>query len=187
VLELGYAYLSSISVNDIFQQQLVELAEQLHESCSAGVLDGHDVIFVARGRTSYPRVMTLALSVGTRIPAYLTAIGRVVLADLPDDELEEYLRTAEFQKETPNTVADPAELRNEILNVRAKGYCVLDQEIEIGILAAAVPVRQPNKPTIAISVAAHASRVSVQAIGKNYLPALKETAQELERVLRQRN
>lgn len=187
VLELGYAYLSSISVTDIFQQQLAELAENVHESCSAGVLDGHDVVFVARAQTTYPRVMTLALTVGTRIPAYLTALGRVLLAELPDDKLDEYLRTAKLQKETSNTIADPEELRDEILGVRASGYCVMDQEIEIGVRAAAVPVRQPNKPTIAISLAVHASRESVRSIQRNYLPPLQETADELERVLRLRN
>jgi IclR family pca regulon transcriptional regulator len=186
VLEFGYAYLSSISANDIIQQQLLELAERLRESCSAGVLDGHDVVFVARARTSFPRVMTLALSVGTRIPAYLTAIGRVLLADLPDNELDEYLRTAQLHKETEKTITDRAKLRNEIFDVRSTGYSITDQEIEIGIRAA-VPVRQPNRPTIAISVATHASRESVRSIEKNYLPPLREAADELQRVLPLRN
>ena len=142
VLELGYAYLSSILVDRLVHRQLLQLADQLHESCSAGVLDGHDVVFVERAQTSHPRVMTLALHVGTRIPAYLTALGRVLLAELPDNRLDEYLRTTELRKETENTVSDPAELRAQILGVRAKGYFIMDQEIELGIRAAAVPVRR---------------------------------------------
>jgi IclR family transcriptional regulator, pca regulon regulatory protein len=187
ILELGYSYLSSISVDEILQQELLRLAERLHESCSAGVLDGHDVVFVARAQTSYPRVMTLALTVGTRIPAYLTALGRVLLADLPEDQLDEYLRTAELHKQTQNTVSDPEQLRKQILGVRAKGYCIMDQEIEMGVRAAAVPVRRTNKPTIAISVASHASQQSVSAIESKFVPPLQETAAELDRLFRLQN
>jgi IclR family transcriptional regulator, pca regulon regulatory protein len=180
MLELGYAYLSSISIDRIVQQRLLGLADRLHESCSAGVLDGRDVVFVARARTTHPRVMTLALSVGTRIPAYLTALGRVLLAELPDDELDDYLHKAELRKHTENTISDLAGLRAEILTVRAKGYCITDQEIETGIRAAAVPVRRTNGPTLAISVASHASRASLSSIEANFVPPLRGTAAELE-------
>jgi IclR family pca regulon transcriptional regulator len=147
------------------------------------VLDDHDVVFVARAQTSHPRVMTLALHVGTRIPAYLTALGRVLLAELPEEELDRYLRTAELHKETANTVSDPAELRAQVLSVRAKGYCIMDQEIEIGIRAAAVPVRRPDGSALAISVASHASRHSLSHIEANFVPSLQETAAGLERLL----
>ncbi|WP_433365575.1 IclR family transcriptional regulator domain-containing protein [Streptosporangium sp. CA-115845] len=187
ILELGYSYLSTMSVDRIFQIQLHDLAEQLHESCSAGVLDGHDVVFVARAQTSYPRIMTLALSAGTRIPAYLTAIGRVLLAELSDDELDEYLSTATFRQETDRTVSDPNRLRDVIAAVRSQGYCIMDQEIETGICAVSVPVRQPNRPTMGISVAAHATRTSIQTIEREHLPALRETGAEIERILRLRN
>jgi IclR family pca regulon transcriptional regulator len=183
VLELGYAYLSSIAIDRLVHRQLLQLADQLHESCSAGVLDGHDVVFVERAQTSHPRVMTLALHVGTRIPAYLTALGRVLLAELPDERLEEYLRTTELHKETANTVSDPQVLREQIRAVRAKGYCILDQEIEIGIRAAAVPVRRPEGPTLAISVAVHASRHPLSYIETNFVPPLLETGAGLERLL----
>jgi IclR family transcriptional regulator, pca regulon regulatory protein len=183
VLELGYAYLSSISVDRLVHRQLLQLADRLHESCSGGVLDGHDVVFVERAQTSHPRVMTLALHVGTRIPAYLTALGRVLLAELPDERLDDYLRTTELRKETANTVSEPAELRAQILGVRAKGYCIMDQEIEIGIRAAAVPVRRPEGPALAISVASHASRHSLSFIETEFVPPLLETAAGLERLL----
>jgi IclR family pca regulon transcriptional regulator len=187
VLELGYAYLSSMAIDEFLQHQLVALAERLHESCSAGVLDGHDVVFIARAETSYPRVMTLALTVGARVPAYLTALGRVLLAELPDDQLADYLRTAELHKETARTVADPAKLHQEIMSVRRTGCCLMDQEIELGVRAAAVPVRRPGKPAIAISAAAHASQESTESIEANFLPALRETAGEIESAGRFRN
>jgi IclR family pca regulon transcriptional regulator len=184
VLELGYAYLSSISVDRLVHRQLLQLADQLRESCSAGVLDGHDVVFVERAQTSHPRVMTLALHVGTRIPAYLTALGRVLLAGLPDDELDEYLRTAELRRETANTVIEREELHEQILSVRTKGYYIMDQEIEIGIRAAAVPVRRPEGPGLAISASSHASRHSLSYLEANFVPPLLQTAAGLEKLLK---
>lgn len=187
IMELGYAYLSSVAVDEFLQQRLVELADVLHEPCSAGVLDGHDVVFVARAETSHPRVMTLALKVGQRIPAYLTALGRVLLADLPDEQLADYVRTAELHKETERTIVDPAQLHNEILSVRKAGYCLTDQEIDVGVRAAAVPVRRPNKPTLAISTAIHANRGTMQTMAANVAPALLEAAAEIEQAIRLRN
>jgi IclR family transcriptional regulator, pca regulon regulatory protein len=187
ILELGYSYLSTMSVDSVFQVQLHDLAEKLQESCSAGVLDNHDVVFVARAQTSFPRIMTLALSVGSRVPAYLTAIGRVLLAELDDDTLDEYLRTAVFLRETERTITDPDRLREVVMGVRGQGYCVMDQEIEAGVCAVSVPVHQPNRPTMGISVAVHASRTSVEAIERDYLPALLETAAGIERILSMRN
>ncbi len=179
-LELGYAYLSAISVDQRLQRRLVTLAERLHESCSAGVLDGHDVVFVARAETTYPRIMTLALKVGARLPAYLTALGRVLLAQLPDDELDAYLRTAEFHKETARTITDPAQLRDTLVTVRRTGYCTMDQEIEPGIRAAAVPVHRAGRPLLAISAATHASRQSMETIETKFVAALSAAAADIE-------
>lgn len=183
VLELGYAYLSTLSVDDIFQKLLQELAENLHESCSAGVLDGNDVVFVARAQTTYPRIMTLALSVGTRIPAYITALGRVLLSGMSDEELDAYLETAHFQRETARTITDPSQLREAIEQVREQNYRVMDQEIENGVCAAAVPVRHANRPLMSISVATHAAGTSIETLRENHLPALQATATEIERIL----
>jgi IclR family pca regulon transcriptional regulator len=186
ILELGYSYLSTISIDHVVQSELHSVAEQLRESASAGVLDGHDVVFVARAHTSYPRIMTLALSVGMRIPAYLTALGRVLLAELDDDRLDDYLHTSVFERETDRTVTDPEQLRQVISTVRNDGYCLMDQEIETGVCAVAVPVRQANRPTIAISVAAHASRTSIETMRHEHLPAIQHTAAEIERILSMR-
>lgn len=181
-LELGHAYLASIGINPALQRLLLDLAESVRESASVGVLDEHDVVFVARAETTSPRVMTLALSVGDRAPAYLTAIGRVLLADLPGPELDSYLRTVDFRKRTPKTKAATGSLRRELLKVRRQGYSVVDQEIETGVLAAAVPVRRPGKPTIGISVAAHASHHSAESMEVDFLPVLRRTAVEIQRI-----
>jgi IclR family pca regulon transcriptional regulator len=183
VLDLGYAYLSSISINDIFQQHLAELADRLHESCSAGVLEDNDVVFVARARTTHPRMMTLAVSVGSRLPAHLSAIGRTLLAELPDDELEQRLRQVDLHQETERTLHEVRTLMAEIRRVRADGYCVIDQEVEAGIVAAAVPVRRANQPTVGISVAMHNSRASLDTLRNEYVPVLRSAAADLESVL----
>ena len=183
VLEIGLAYLSTLSIDDLYREQLRELAEEVRESCSAGVLDGTDVVFVARAQTSHPRVMTLALSVGARIPAHLTALGRVLLADLPADELDAYLEQVELRAVTERTVISPDALREVIRAVGEEGYCIVDQEIEWGVRAAAVRVRRPGKPQLAISIAAHASSSTIETFREVYLPALRRTARDIERVL----
>jgi IclR family pca regulon transcriptional regulator len=182
VLELGYSYLAACSVDDLLQGRLFEVAEQVRESCTAAVLDGHQAVFVARALTTHPRVTMLALTVGTRVPAYLTAAGRVLLADLADAELEDYLVTADFRQATPLTVANGDDLRRNIRAIRDQGYCILDQEIELGMRACAVPVRRPGRPTLAISVSSHASRGTVESVRRDHLPALEEAARELVKV-----
>ena len=182
ILELGYSYLSATSVDDLLQSRLFEVAEHVRESCTAAVLDGHEAVFVARAQTTQPRVTMLALTVGTRVPAYLSAPGRVLLADLGDDELEEYLSTEALTQATPRTVAGVDDLRRSIHAIRATGYCVLDQEIELGMRACAVPVRRPGQPGLAISVSSHASRGTVESVRRDHLPPLEEAARELEKV-----
>jgi IclR family pca regulon transcriptional regulator len=182
ILELGYSYLSAASVDDMLQGRLFEIAEHVRESCTAAVLDGHEAVFVARAQTTHPRVTMLALTVGTRIPAYLTAAGRVLLAEIGDDELEDYLSTEAFRQATPRTVANGNDLRENIRAIRGQGHCVLDQEIELGMRACAVPVRRPGRPALAISISSHASRGTVESVRRDHLPALEEAARELEKI-----
>lgn len=183
VLDLGYSYLSSISVSDIFQQQLAEVADRLHESCSAAVLEDTEVVFIARARTSHLRMMTLALSVGSRLPAHLTAIGRVLLAELSDEVLDDRLRRVDLNRRTERSLYNVEDLKEEIRRVREQGYCVIDQEFEVGVLAAAVPVRRPGRPTVGISVAMHGSRGSSELLRTEAVPVLQDAASELEQVL----
>lgn len=180
VMELGYAYLSSVATDELLQTRLTELAEQFHEHCSAGVLDGQDVLLVARAETTYPRIMTVALTVGQRVPAHLTALGRVLLAQLSGPELDNYLRFAELRSQTTHTIVDRATLRKEINNVRRAGFCVTEHESDMGICAAAVPVCRPNKPVMAISVATHASRATAQSVTAEFVPALRRAAAEIQ-------
>ncbi len=173
VLQLGYAYLSSFSLAEIAQDHLEETAEKLHESCSASVLDGPDIVYVARASTN--RIMTIGLSVGTRLPAYCTSMGRVLLAALEQDQLEEYLAHADLRARTGHTITDPDQLRRELDKVRAQGWCLLDQELEDGVRSVAVPIRDGSGRTVAaINTSAHATRVTLATLRESFLPRLRE-------------
>jgi IclR family transcriptional regulator, pca regulon regulatory protein len=179
VLELGYAYLSGLSLPEVAAPHLEELAARLHESSSVSVLDGHHIVYVARVATK--RIMTVAISVGTRFPAYATSMGRVLLAALTDSELDTYLAEATFEPLTARTVTSPDRLRVIVREVARQGYAIVDQELEEGLRAVAAPVRgAPGIGTAAINVSAHASRVSMVAMRAEILPALLETARQIE-------
>jgi IclR family transcriptional regulator, pca regulon regulatory protein len=179
VLELGYAYLSGLALPEVAAPHLEELVARLHESSSISVLDGHQIVYVARVPTK--RIMTVAISVGTRFPAYATSMGRVLLAALPDEEFERYLAEATFERLTSRTVTNPARLRAIVREVAGQGYAIVDQELEEGLRAVAAPIRgAADVGTAAINVSAHASRVSMVALRGQILPALLETARQIE-------
>jgi IclR family transcriptional regulator, pca regulon regulatory protein len=179
VLELGYAYLSGLELPDVAAPHMEELVARLHESSSISVLDGGHVVYVVRVPTK--RIMTVAISVGTRFPAYATSMGRVLLAALPPEDRERYLADAPFPPLTDRTVTDGGELRELLAQVAEQGYALVDQELEEGLRAVAVPIRgAPDVGTAAINVSAHASRVSVAAVHEHILPALRETAAQIE-------
>jgi IclR family transcriptional regulator, pca regulon regulatory protein len=179
VLELGYAYLSGLALPEVAAPHMEELVARLHESSSITVLDGHQIVYVVRVPTK--RIMTVAISVGTRFPAYATSMGRVLLADLPAEELERYLAEETFEPLTAHTVTSPARLREIVREVAAEGYAIVDQELEEGLRAVAAPIRgAADVGTAAINVSTHASRISMDAMRDQVLPALLETAREIE-------
>jgi IclR family pca regulon transcriptional regulator len=179
VLALGYAYLSSFSVAQIAQPHLEDLAEELHESCSVSVLDGDDLVYVARASAN--RIMTIALTVGTRLPPYPTSMGRVLLAHLPAGELEAYLGRAELRKLTERTVVDPAELRTILATVRSQGWAAVDQELEAGVRSISVPIQDSSgKVVAAINASAHAARVPMRTLEKEFLPRLLDSARQID-------
>jgi IclR family transcriptional regulator, pca regulon regulatory protein len=179
VLALGYAYLSSFSVAQIAQPHLEDLAEELHESCSASVLDGDDIVYVARASAN--RIMTIALTVGTRLPPYPTSMGRILLASLPEEELDAHLRRTELRKLTERTVVDETELRQILAKVAAQGWAAVDQELEAGVRSIAVPIRDSSGRVVAaINASAHAARVQMRTLEKQFLPRLLNAAQQID-------
>lgn len=179
VLELGFAYLSSLSLPEIAEPHLEALVAEVNESSSVSVLDGQDVVYVARVPTS--RIMTVVISVGTRFPAYATSMGRVLLAGLTDPELEAYLGAVDLAPLTTRTVSSIAALRGEITRARSQGFALVNQELEDGLRAIAAPIRDRTGRIIAaLNVSAHASRTSLEVMRRDLLPPLLKTAARIE-------
>ena len=182
VLSLGYAYLSGLSLPGIAEPHLEWLVREVHESSSLSVLDGHDIVYVARVPTS--RIMTVAINVGTRFPAYPTSMGRVLLAGLEEASLEEHLATLELRRFTEHTVASLDDLRARVAETREQGYALVDEELEHGLRSLAAPVRNRHgKVVAAVNVSSHISRISRisrDAALSELLPPLLRTAGEIE-------
>jgi len=180
VLELGYTYLSLMSFPQVATPHLTALSDHVHETTSLAVLDGDDIVYVVR--VGARRVVASGLTVGTRLPAYLTSHGRVQLAARTDEELDAYLSRVRLEPRTAQTVTDPARLRVLLLEVRAQGWCLVDQELEEGVTSIAVPVRDALGAVIAsVNVGTHSRRLPPAALKEIALEPLRETARQVER------
>jgi IclR family pca regulon transcriptional regulator len=178
VLELGYAYLSSLSLPEVAEPHLEALVAEVHESSSMSVLDGTDIVYVARVPVS--RIMTVAISVGTRFPAYATSMGRILLAGLPDDELPAHLPRQPLAPLTSRTIGSVDALRTELARVRTQGWALVNQELEEGLRAIAAPVRDPSSRVVAaVNVSAHATR-TLESMRRDLLPRLLATTAKIE-------
>jgi IclR family pca regulon transcriptional regulator len=179
VLELGYAYLSSLTLPDLAEPHLERLVAQVGESSSLCVLDGDDIVYVARVPTS--RIMTATITVGTRFPAHVTSVGRVILAQLPDEELDARLARADLRPLTDRTLVSADQLRAELRRVRRQGYAVVDQELEKGLRSVAAPVRDRDGEVVAgVNIPVHAGRNSVESVRRDLLPHLLATVARIE-------
>jgi IclR family pca regulon transcriptional regulator len=182
VLELGYAYLSSLSLPEVAAPHLERLVAEVHESSSMSVLDGDDIIYVARVPTA--RIMTVAINVGTRFPAYATSMGRVLLAALPPADRAAYLGRVRLERLAPRTITSAEGLRAELERVHDQGYAIVDQELEAGLRSVAAPVRDRSGTTVAaINVSVHASRTTMDGIRRKLVPPLRAAAAAIERDL----
>jgi IclR family transcriptional regulator, pca regulon regulatory protein len=183
VLDLGYAYLSGLGLPDIAEPHLERLAAEVRESSSVSVLDGDDIVYVARVPTS--RIMRVAINVGTRFPAHATSMGRVQLAALSETELDAYLARADRRRLTQHTLTDADALRRELVRVRAQGWALVDQELEEGLRSVAAPIRdRTGRVVAAVNVSAHASRATKETVRRVLLPPLLATAEHIEADLR---
>jgi IclR family pca regulon transcriptional regulator len=183
VLELGYAYLSGLGLQEVALPHMEALVASVNESSSISVLDDTEVVYVVRVPTR--RIMAITLAVGTRLPAYPTSMGRVLLAALPEAELERRLARTEIRPLTPRTVADEDQLRAWLARARQDGFAMVDQELEVGVRSAAAPIRDSSGAVVAaLNVSAHASRTSMTALRREILPQLLATAAAIELELR---
>ena len=183
VLALGHSYISSMPLATAAQPILEHFSRLMHESCSIATLDGLDIVYVARANVT--RIMAIDLGVGSRLPAFCTSMGRVLLAHLPPDELESFLARIQFTRYTERTIVTVDKLRPVLRLVLRNGYSIVDQELELGLRSMAVPIQNPSgKVVAAVNVGAHAQRVSNQDMLNKFLPHLRAAAQELCMLLR---
>lgn len=178
-LELGFSYLASKSLTQIAQPHLQRLAQQIGESCSVLEYADGSIIYIAR--VTVNRLVGANLAVGSALPAYCTSAGRILLAALPDAALANYLSKTTFRKLTPKTVVSPASLRREIDRARKSGWYLINEELEIGARALAVPLRGADGKTVAaINVSCYAGRVTAEKMRSDFLPEMLRASRAIE-------
>ena len=183
ILELGHAFLSSMRLPAIVQPHLERLTDSAHESSSVAVLDERDIVYVAR--VARQRIMTVVINVGTRFPAYATSMGRVLLANLPSDELDHYLDRHEREAFTSHTITDRGRLVTELTKVRDQGWALVDQELEEGLRSIAAPIRDRTGVVVAaINLSASSRRGEATEVVEHLLPLLLDAATAIDDDLR---
>ncbi|MFJ7849980.1 IclR family transcriptional regulator C-terminal domain-containing protein [Peribacillus sp. NPDC097206] len=181
-LTLGYAYISSKNIWNMAYPIMREFVAQIGESSSISVLDGTEIIYVARVPTK--RIMSINLDVGSRLPAYATSMGHVLLANLQKDELEKRLDQITLQSFTEKTIADKQQLLSTLDQVREMGWGGVDQQFEEGLRSIAVPIKNSEGQVIAaINCSAHAGRISEEVLQEEFLPLLLDTAAKISRAI----
>ena len=184
VLDIGYAYLSSLNVQQIAQPYLEALSERVHESVSVTALDGADIVYVARVPTK--RIMTISLGLGSRLPAYCTSMGRVLLAELAPEDLAGAL-PERLERHTEHTVTSVADLAVVLKQVRAQGWALVDQELEMGLRSVAAPLRDSSgRAVAAMNVSTQVARTPMEELHERFVPELVTTAGQISEALAKR-
>jgi IclR family pca regulon transcriptional regulator len=182
ILDLGFAYLSSMPIWNLAEPVMEQLVAQVKESCSAAVLDGTDIVYVLRVPTH--KIMRNTLGVGSRLPAYCTSMGRVLLADLPDEELLRRLKASRPKALTRHTVTDPDALLAKVQQVRRQGWSLVNQELEEGLISLAAPITNRAGRTIAaLNISGQANRTNARVAQEKLLPALLQAARAISQRL----
>lgn len=185
LLELGYSYLSSLPLWKVAEPVLTKLVGELGESCSIAVLDIPDIVYVAR--VAVKRIVTSDVSIGTRLPAFATTMGRVLLAGMPPDDFESYLSETEFRPITRFTVTDRDELRTLVRTAGERGYALMDEEFEIGLRSIAVPIHDSaGRVVAALNVSTQSSRTDFRSLTRKFLNPLLQGSRSITVSLPQR-
>jgi len=182
ILDLGFAYLSSMPIWNVAEPVMEALVEQVKESCSAGVLEGTDIMYVLRVSTR--KIMRNSLGVGSRLPAYCTSLGRMLLAGLPDDEVMRLLEASELEARTKHTITDVDALLAKVQQARRQGWCMINQELEEGLVSLAAPiVNRAGRTVAALNISGQVNRTTPRQMQEGMLPALREAAREVSQRL----
>jgi IclR family pca regulon transcriptional regulator len=182
ILDLGFAYLSSMPIWNRAEPVMEALVQQVQESCSAAVLDDTDIVYVMRVSTH--KIMRISLGVGSRLPAWCTSMGRLLLADLDDEALRARLEASNVEPLTRHTLTDIDTLVAKVLQARRQRWCLVNQELEEGLISIAAPiVDRGGRMVAALNISGQANRTSAKVMQDTMLPALVAAAQEISRLL----
>lgn len=182
VLELGYAFLASHTLADLARPHLERLSAEVRESTSVAVLDGTSIVYVARVQAN--RVMQVSIGIGTRFEAYRTSLGRAILAWRAPDEIDALWSASDHSHPTDSTVADLPALRAALAEVRAQGWALVDQELEVGVRSVAAPIRDDEGNAVAaVNVSTHTSRTTKAELRRSVIPPLLRTAEAITTAL----
>ena len=182
ILRLGTACLATMPLPQMVQPLLDRLSEQLGESSSVSILDGSEIVYVARA--AQRKVMSITLMPGSRLPAFCTSMGRIMLAARPEDEARAVFEDGPLAQRTVHTTVDPARLMAELARVRTQGYALIDQEVELGLRSIGIPVHNARGVVVAaLNVGVAATQARIEDLAGLYLPALRAVQAELRAVL----
>lgn len=182
LLDLGFTYLSTLDITSVVQPFMEQVISTLHESCSVSVLDGHEIVYVARRPAK--RIMSINLALGSRLPAHATSMGKVLLAYLPPARLDDFFSSTELVRLTDHSIVDEVKLRAILAEVRDLGWAIANEETEHGVRSVAAPIfDREGEVHAALNVAGHATRVSLAQLRKDYLPIVLEAARGISEAL----
>ena len=180
VLDLGFSAINSMELRHVSAPHLRQLSQTTKHTVNMAVLDGEDIVYIERCRAAGPEEIDLNLHVGSRLPAYCTSMGKVLLAFLPPAELRSFLEHVQLARRGPNTITVKRELAKELARVRARGFAVNNEELAYGLRSIAAPVRsQTGDVVAAINIAVHRSLVSMDELLEDLAAAVTETADEI--------
>ncbi len=183
ILEIGHQYLSNLNFIEVITPFMREVSRKLFKACSASILDDKDIVYVARIPSQH-QILSVNLNIGSRLPAYCTSMGRVLLGNLSEEELNLYFEQAQLISHTTHTVTEVGKLRKLVTLAREDAYCIVNQELEENLCSVAVPVRnQQGKVLCAINVGMPVGKLKVRDIIQDYLPVLQEAASKAETIL----
>jgi IclR family pca regulon transcriptional regulator len=182
ILDLGFAYLSSLPLWNLAEPVMERLVEEIKESCSAAVLDGADIVYVLRIPTH--KIMSINLGIGSRLPAHCTSMGRTLLADLEPAALDALLRENPPTRHTDRTIVDLRQLEAELAAVRQQGWCLVNQELEEGLVSLSAPIRdRAGRAIAAMNISSQVNRTSPAHMLEHFLPKLRAAAAEISQML----
>jgi len=185
ILDLGFAYLSSLPLWNLAEPVMERLVEEVKESCSAAVLDGPDVVYVMRVPTH--KIMSINLGIGSRLPAYCTSMGRTLLAELDEAALDALIDKHPLLRRTERTITDPCRLKAELAKVRQQGWCLVNEELEEGLVSLSAPIRdRAGRAIAAMNISGQVNRTSPEFMVQNFLPKLRDAAAEISQMLQRK-